>query len=269
MALVYHTVSREFKRDQTPLQQGRYALQPGQKLFKFKRTFLLKELEGDDGVDCVSSDGLAIRLDVTFQYRIRLDSLVEMFLLLGEDYENVIFLQAVAAIRDSCGNFGSNEFYYSRQQVQDDMNLRVDAKLDEVFCDGGFLQLINVQFDSSFIDAVQHTQAAIQDITQAQNERQQALIQARTRVLQSEQYASVTLTRANADAQVTLANANAQAMSINATLSAQLDAYSSIMETLGLGGESLINYIAIQFMQRTNQITLNIDPPAHFTFPSA
>jgi len=268
IALIYNNVSREFDRNQTPLQQGRYAVQTGQSFFIFKRVFVLLKLEGSDGVTCLTKDGLSLDLEVTFQYRLRQDELVTMISTLDADYQNVITLVAMAAIRDSCGNFSSVEFYYNRGAVQDDMNSRVVTRLDNIYCDGGLLQLVNVEFADDFSNAVQSTQAAIQDVTQAQNERQQLLVEAQTEVLQSLQYADITITNANAEAEVILANAEAEAMSINATLDAQLEVYQSISFTLGLSGEALINYIAIQTLSNSeNQVTLAIESPAAFSFP--
>jgi hypothetical protein len=122
---------------------------------------------------------LLLELDITFQYRLRKDNVVEMFTTLGKDYKDVIISQATEGIRQSCGNWSSVDFYYSRGAIQDDMENRVIQNLDAVFCDGGLLQLVNVGFDDSFLNAVKSTQAAVQDVTQAQNERQQQLVQVR------------------------------------------------------------------------------------------
>jgi regulator of protease activity HflC (stomatin/prohibitin superfamily) len=173
IALRYNQVSREFDRNQIPYTQGRYVLTPGDKLFKFKRVYQLESFETPNSVNCVSLDGLVLDLDVTYQYRLQSDNLIHMFSLLDENYIDTIRSQAKSAIRDGCGNWTSVDFYYSRQAVQDDMNNRVDKRLSTVFCDGGFLQLVNVRFDNDFMNSVQATQVAIQDITQAENERAQ------------------------------------------------------------------------------------------------
>jgi len=62
LALVYNTVSREFDRNQVPLQQGRYVLKPGQVIYTFQRVYQLVSMEGDNAVSCTSSDGLTIYL---------------------------------------------------------------------------------------------------------------------------------------------------------------------------------------------------------------
>ncbi|CAH6421358.1 SPFH/Band 7/PHB domain protein [uncultured virus] len=267
MALVYHNISKEFDRGQTPLEQGRYALQPGQHVFRFKRVYVLHQLTGEDhAVQCVSADGLNLRLDITFQYRLQKDHLVDMFLEFGRGYEPVIVLRARAAILDSCGEWTATDFYYNRQAVQTDMLIAVDRNLELLYCDGGFLQLINVQFDTDFMNSLQNTQAAIQEISQALNERNQELIKAQTEVLRAQQWAAFTSTNANAEAQVVAAAAVAQAMSINTTLKAQTEAYSGITDALRLDGSGLINYIALQTMQGSGSLTVSVKSPAKFSY---
>jgi regulator of protease activity HflC (stomatin/prohibitin superfamily) len=90
------------------------------------------------------------------------------------------------------------------------------------------------QFRYLFKDpASQHSERSSnprQDVTQALNERPQALIQANTQLLQANQFAEQTLINAEAAAEVILANALAEARSINATLSAQLIAYQGVLQ---------------------------------------
>ncbi len=78
----------------------------------------------------------------------------------------------------------------------------------------------------------------------------------------------MTITNANANAQIIIANATAEAMSINATLAAQADAYAGLSSSLGLTGQALINYIAIQAISNANSVTIATNAPAQFSFPS-
>lgn len=258
VALVYNTISKSFDYNQTPLQQGRYFLPIGTKLFKFKRTFQLKSLEGNDSVDCVTRDGLEVNLEVTFQYRIKQDKLTSLFLLTGEDFENLIELQTLAAIRDTCGKWTSSDFYYQRQQVQDDIGQSVDTNLNTIYCDGGFLQLVNVKFDQSFVSAIQQVQVSSQDIIQALNERAQVITQAQTVLLQAEQTANIILIKARAEAQVRIIQANNEAQSINATMSSQKTAFYSLKQTLNMGTNALIDYVRLQSYQKIKRATIGV-----------
>jgi len=138
--------------------------------------------------------------------------------------------------------------------------------LDAVFCNGGFLQLVNINFDPTFNDAIQLTQQAVQDVTQATNERPQALIQAETQQLQAIQFADFTIINANAVAAVILANATFTAAAINATLSAQLQAYVDISTELGLTQGQLINYISTQTIENAVNPIISVSSPAKFNF---
>ena len=104
------------------------------------------------------------------------------------------------------------------------MSRRVDAALNGLRFDGGFLQLLNVKFDAQFNTAVLATQSAIQDVTQAEIERLQEVIAADTEYLSNVQKAQSIIIKAQAESGIIEAQAISAAMSINATLSAELTA---------------------------------------------
>ena len=92
------------------------------------------------------------------------------------------------------------------------------------------------------------------------------MIQAQTEVLQAKQNAIITLTNARASSMVVLSNANFEALSIKATIFAERDAYMDIMNTFGLDTRGLINYIAIQTLQNSEHLTMNVQSPGKFSF---
>jgi hypothetical protein len=113
--LVYNKVSRSFDQNQTPLEQGRYALQPGDTVFYFPRIFVLQNFTN---LPCVTNDGLMLYLDVSVQYRLRQENLVQMYQTFGDIYQDVIDLQCQTGILSACGNWNGTDFFYNRQVVQ-------------------------------------------------------------------------------------------------------------------------------------------------------
>jgi len=260
----YNHVSRVMDKSKV-YEQGRYALNPGETFFKFKRTFVTLS---EPNLECLSLDGLTATLSVTFQYRLVKDQLINFFLMYGKDYENTIRLLAVTATINACGNWTSEDFFYHREDVQQSMLVRVQDAFAQVNIDAGFYQLSNVELASAFQDILQAVQAAKQDSDQATNERQQNITQATTLVLQAEQDSAVYIVNANATAAAILAEANAGAQGITAQLQAQSNTYASIMTLLNLSPEDLINYISIQTIQNSANPIVAVQSPANFAFSS-
>jgi len=217
---------------------------------------------------CLSNDGLQIVLDITYQYKLQQNNLYNFFLTYGLDYESVIGLLAWSAVRDTCGEWDSDGFYYSRETIEQSMLVKMQNNFAGINVDAGFLQLSNVDFPDSFQTAVRNVQENMQDATQASNERAGSVTNATTEVLQAEQDAQVLLIQAEADASVILATANATAQGIIATLSAQADVYFEIMNSLNLGPEDLINYISLQTIENSQGTVVGVESPAYFSFNS-
>lgn len=150
ISLIYNTVTKEFDRNQVPLEQGRHYLSPGMKLYTFQRISVLESFEYDNSISCLTNDGLQATVEVTFQHTVIPNDLVTLFLTLSDDFQDVLIRQAQAAIYNACGNFSATEFYYLRSTVQNSMSVRADTALAEIYLSGGLLQLINIQFDPQF-----------------------------------------------------------------------------------------------------------------------
>jgi len=265
LGIRYHTITKIMHEDKV-YQEGRYTLQPGETFFIFKRRYVTISL---NDVLCLTQDGLQADLDVTFQYRLIQDQLVSFFKLYGDDYENIISLLAQTAIRDTCGKWGSDGFYYAREEVQQEMASRMNDSFTSIHVEAGFLQLSNVDLPTDFQTIVRSVQEAKQDSEQAVNERDEQLTIAQTDVLQAIQTASIINVNSTAQAYGIETQANAQAEVIAAQLAAQTSTYSAIMSELGLGPEDLVNYISLNTIQNSLDPIIAVDSPASFAFSSS
>jgi len=260
LGIKYHKITKKITSERV-YEEGRYTLTPGETFFKFKRRYVTID---DTDVLCLTQDGLEAQLDISFQYRLNQSELISFYKLYGSGYEDIIALLARTATRDACGNWTSEGFYYARERVQQDMASRMQTAFDTIHVEAGFLQLSNVALPTEFQTVVRSTQEAKQDSEQASNERNEELTKAQTEVLQAEKTATILAVNAQADAYGIDAKASADAEAITAELTAQKETYSSVMVSLGLSAEELINYISLQTIQNSEGSVISVESPVSF-----
>jgi len=262
VGIKYNTVSRVLGTK--VYQQGRYAVDPGEKFFLFLRRYVTLT---DTNQICLSSDGLVITLDIAYQYKLSQDEqLVDFFLIYGSDYETVIRLLAWSAVRETCSNWPSDGFFYNRQDIETEMLTKMQANFAAINVGSGFFQLSDVELPDAFNTAISQTQESMQDADQATSERAGQLTNATSSMLQMEQDAQVLIIQAQANAEVITASANATAQSITAQLQSQADVYYQVMQSLNFGAEDLINYISLQTIENSANSVVGVDSPAYFSF---
>jgi regulator of protease activity HflC (stomatin/prohibitin superfamily) len=83
------------------------------------------QVQGDDGIETLSSDGLTVKLDVTVQYRLSASEASKIYRTIGTDYvEKVVRPEIRSAIRDGAVCYVATDLYASKrnefvQQVHD------------------------------------------------------------------------------------------------------------------------------------------------------
>jgi len=208
--------------DEAAKSGGLHAGPPGYTFIKFPSTQI-----GLDLLDtCVSRDGLRVQFDVTFQYQMPEDRIVDAI----EQYRDfktwstVVEAAGNSAVQHTCSDFNVTDFQTVRTLIQDAMQTNLRIKLegslngttDEgVYALASSLQLRNVILPSQYTDAIASKQRAEEDIALAKNQRTQETTKANTEKLAAEEEArkirdsayntgNVTLIEADLKAQVSL-----------------------------------------------------------------
>jgi len=182
--------------DEAAKSGGLHAGPPGYTFIKFPSTQI-----GLDLLDtCVSRDGLRVQFDVTFQYQMPEDRIVDAI----EQYRDfktwstVVEAAGNSAVQHTCSDFNVTDFQTVRTLIQDAMQTNLRIKLegslngttDEgVYALASSLQLRNVILPSQYTDAIASKQRAEEDIALAKNQRTQETTKANTEKLAAEEEA--------------------------------------------------------------------------------
>ncbi|RMG41392.1 MAG: hypothetical protein D6732_02500 [Methanobacteriota archaeon] len=193
-----------------------------------------------------TKDGLALALEISFQYQLLPDKVYELYLNFAELYEATFIRIAREEIRDVSSKYTAIEFFNNRTGIGFDMEETLRKALLDVFTDVPGFQLRNVDLPDSFEDAIERSEVARQEIEIARLEQQAALVRAQTAILEAQAQANITLIEANASAQAFIIQMEAQAKALNITLTAQSEAYYALAQALNLTSTELLSFLWIQ-----------------------
>lgn len=193
-----------------------------------------------------TKDGLALSLEISFQYQLLPDKIYDLYINFAEIYEATFIRIAREEIRDVSSKYTAIEFFSNRTGIGFDMEDTLRTALSQVFTDVPGFQLRNVDLPDSFEDAIERSEVARQEIEIAKLEQQAALVRAQTAILEAQAQANITLIEANASAQAFIIQMEAQARALNITLTAQSEAYYGLAQSLNLTSTELLSFLWIQ-----------------------
>ncbi|MCH8906336.1 MAG: hypothetical protein IH840_04530 [Candidatus Heimdallarchaeota archaeon] len=201
-----------------------------------------------------TSDGLAISLDISFQYLISKSIVIELYNTFGLAYEDVINTQARDSIRDAASSFDAIQFFNNRTVIGAAMEVALRTIIQSVVGVSipGF-QLRAVDLPDAFENALERAEVARQEIQIAQFEQASALIRAQTTIFEAAAAANITLIEAAAEADAFLILINAQAEAVNITLAAQTEAYYALAQALNFTSAELLAFLWIQALTQIGE----------------
>lgn len=241
-ALNYGKVTRHVRGD--VMGPGRYTLQPDSELITFKNTFVPWELI----IDCWTSDGLDVTLDITIQTRYIESDLETILFEFGNEDSFKPYVDSLLKklLRESCSNFTSFDYYNQRGAIQADMLNRIDKQLPRLgthITSGGYLQLRDIKLPVAFNQAILDKRSAEQDINVAINQRAQQLIIANTGLSQANNLAAIVVNNATQHAAAVKFGAEQQAIAIRAKYTQRLQVYRTAMISLGMNSSDYIKTV--------------------------
>ncbi|MEI8388977.1 MAG: prohibitin family protein [bacterium] len=121
--------------------------------------------QGDDAIECLTSDGQKIRLDLSVIYNLIPENLWELHKQIGPDYVDKIIRPSVRSIaRNTIANYTVTELYSgNRDKLQDEISLKVKNELDKYYVNSTETMIRNVVFSEEFSKAIEQKQVAMQD----------------------------------------------------------------------------------------------------------
>ena len=202
----------------------------------------------DNSVTGRTQDGLAISLDISFQYQLTKESIIDIYKNHGTDYEGVFWQFARDVIRDVASLYTAIDFFNNRtsigRAIEESMEAEFFSEFFEILVPA--FQLLQIDLPDTFEDALERAEVARREIEIVQLQQQTALIEAETKILEAQAQYNVTLIEAQADADAFLTIINAQAEAVNITLTAERDAYYGLAQALNMTTTELLTYMWIQ-----------------------
>jgi len=231
--------------------QGSYTLNVGDSYKCFQRT--IQSLDKLATFDCLSNDKVKINIDMSIQYQIMIDEIVNIFMLFDTDENYVSFLNMIvsSSISNICSQYTAEQFYNIRSIIDSviQQNLIDIFKSTYVMATLEQYQLINIDFPTEYINAISAKQNTQQKINTALNQRNSSITNAQTKITLMEQSALVIINNATLKSQININNANNIYNITFTKLKSQADGYFTTMTNLGINGSELIKYIETTLYQ--------------------
>lgn len=247
------------------LEQGTYTVKPGDELNYYRSTVQTLNYDEFEGfLHCFSSDGLQIQLDITVQYLYKKDILVPILLKqFGNEKNYVSAFKAIVidAILTSCANFTSDEYYTSRQNVENLMSETIvrDTNTSQIGIDVSLVQLKNIDFPDQFNQAIAQKQHTAQELQTQLNNRTSQLILANTTLIQAQQSAQQIIIQAHNTENLVIVKANTTSDIIRNQLVQRGDAYANIKTNLGFNSTQFVEYIEADLLRTSNNPLIGLN----------
>lgn len=145
------------------------------------------QLQGDDAIECLTSDGQKIGLDVSVIYNLIPDKLWELHKQIGPYYVDKIIRPSVRSIaRNTIANYTVTELYSGdRDKLQNEISEKIKTELNKYYINSSETMIRNVIFSEEFSKAIEQKQVAMQDaermkyvLAKENSEKQRKIIEA-------------------------------------------------------------------------------------------
>jgi len=211
------------------------------------RTIDFAQEDGDEyQLTSRTKDGLAISLEVSFQYKLQVDNVAELYVEYLNEYEMQYVRVARDALRDAVSLYTAIEFFNNRTVIGDYMEEVLTEELAVYYADVVALQLRRVDLPDTFEAALENVEVARQDYEVALREQEAAVVRAETSIIEAEALAQINIIEASANAESLIIYTSAVAEALNITIVAEADALYALQQTLGLNNTELLTYLWIK-----------------------
>lgn len=252
MGLNYSWISETVER--STYSSGRYYLGVGNHFLKFpsmvKSIFFLDDMSPNTQGPALQSrtrDGLNVRLEVSFQYRLIFNDLYKLYTTLGENYEMVFVRMAIEQLTTAATIHNAHNFFNNRTTIGQEMHKMLEHHFKlHAYAEVPFFQLRTVHLPDDFEAAIQETQVKQQEIQIAQAEQSQNRVAYETTVLQAEQAVRVMANQGEAEAASIMAQNDAFCRQYEVTQSLQSEALRKLMKAATWKPSQLLEYMRIR-----------------------
>jgi regulator of protease activity HflC (stomatin/prohibitin superfamily) len=214
----------------------------------------------DYGAVSVATAGSStVTLSVSFQYRLRIVELQDLYFKYGEDaYHAQIITQAVEAVKAVAQTYTITDYFEKRQVIGEAMHVECNSELWDDYAVVEHFQLRMVTPPSATETEILNKIIAQQDVIIAGVEQESALILAESERFIAEAEADVVVTEALAFKEAELLIGNATAQRITTHLNASAVAFSNLGATIGYNSSQLLSHMALEHIRTLDQSNTNL-----------
>lgn len=264
--LNYNSISLQIEKDPYTT-AGLYLLGVGHYFIKYPRTIQMIEFSADDNgrLQTRTSDGLPVKLSISFQYRYDDTKLRDLYLTYkGEEvevYENT----AKAVIANAATNFSAYTFFNDKQGIATDMQLQLtDLFAQRLMVNVVAFQITRVELPAEFQNSILLSIEAKQNITRTQRYMDNMQVTFATQVLIANQTKQQTIALARGQAAQRAQQAEATAIVIEQDVEAEMYAYGNLTQNVELNASEGLSYIwwSSQLTAPNKEYLVGLDPHA-------
>lgn len=243
--------------ERKPYTSGRYYLGIANHFIRFPRMVNSVLFSDEDAgakqgpaLQSRTRDGLNVRLEVSFQYRLKFEKVYDLYSTLGKDYEPTFLRMAIEQLATAATDHSAHFFFTNRTAISAVMHQRLNDHFQErAFSEVPFFQLRMVHLPHDFEEAIRETQVKQQDIQIATLEQKTKTVTFKTRVLQAEQDVKVLVNQAEAEAASIKATNKAYCKQYKVTQDLQTSALSQLAKTSDWNAAQLLHYMRIRALR--------------------
>jgi len=262
IAIEYGRLDREITTDRV-FTEGRYYNSLLHTFFRFNRTLQTLDLSGEVQIECLSSEGLDMRLDITTQYQINPDNLVDIFREYGLEENYVPYLNSITrdGIKDVCSNFTGQDFFLRRGEIETAITdaLVIVYQESNSYSTSQLVQLRNVMHPSTYDQANREIQQIEQELDRLARERVEFLTRATTELLAAEENAEILRIQSEAEAGAIIVEADQLALAETELWTRRAQGLQSIRNGLNdTSDQAILDYLRYDAIIQQTQPIISI-----------
>mmetsp|Transcript_880 Transcript_880/g.1322 ORF Transcript_880/g.1322 Transcript_880/m.1322 type:complete len:610 (-) Transcript_880:346-2175(-) len=253
-------------------QMGLYFGPIGYYFVKFPSTQLNTEVRDT----CVSKDGLRIRIEASYQYKLQKEYMLDAIRSFRDydTWKTVVDFAGSSAIQTACADWGGVQFYNQWRNVKDSMHDAVQTQLEGSFSDiydGIFAEMISFQLTSvklpdEYTAAVEEKRIAKEEVSIARYERVQDLIKANTDLQVAGMTKEKVMLKAYHDANITLSLAEIAANKTRFMIEQETLVLAQAQQFLSLDINGVLSFMANKLYEQIPELTVRNLNPASISF---
>mmetsp|Transcript_30010 Transcript_30010/g.75706 ORF Transcript_30010/g.75706 Transcript_30010/m.75706 type:complete len:353 (-) Transcript_30010:304-1362(-) len=231
---------------------GRYLIGPFNKFLLFPSTVQNFEFANEphirvsgiryEPLHTRTKEGLGLHLQVSLQYRLKRESLGNLYNEFNQNYEQVFTSSIRDVLIKAASEYEATQLWEERQAFGDKLQKMVSKELERTYAECWGLQLMIIDLPDDYENSIVRTQVQKQSLLMREQEQQSAKIRAETTVIQAEYSRKVKVIMAEGHANYTLLTKKAQAEAQQNKIGVESEVLGHLKSKLNLGVDGLVRY---------------------------